>query len=73
MQGWLICAKIPIGARRDLDALYVANVAELANAVEAVRLRIRADADERLEAVRPAAENELKGMRVGAVRNHTEY
>jgi hypothetical protein len=52
-----------------MKVLYVAAVANDDEAVEAVRRRIVCRADERLEIVRPATENELKGLRVGAVRN----
>lgn len=69
MQGWLVSAKIPIHERRDVTIVYVAAVADNDAAMEAVKRRILCRADERLEVVRPATENELKGLRAGAVRN----
>jgi len=69
MQGWLVSAKIPINERRDMTVVYIAAVVDRDAAMEAVRRRIVFRDDERLEVVRPATENELRGLRTGAVKN----
>jgi hypothetical protein len=69
MQGWLINAKVPFNERRYVSLLYVAAVESDAAAIEAVRRRIAGRSDERFEAVRLATENELRGLRQGAVKN----
>jgi len=69
MQGWLVSAKIPITERRDMTVVYIAAVVDKDQAMEAVRRRIIFRDNERLEVVRPATENELRGLRTGAVKN----
>jgi hypothetical protein len=69
MQGWLISAKVPFNDHRYVSLMYVAAVANAAEAIEAVRRRIICRSDERIEAIRPATEDELRGLREGAVRN----
>jgi hypothetical protein len=69
MRGWLVSAKVPFNDRRFVSLLYVAAVESDDAAIEAVRRRIVGRFDERFEAIRPATENELRGLRQGAVRN----
>jgi hypothetical protein len=72
MPGWLIGARIPFNERRDMTLFYVANVEDDEAAKEAVRRRIICRADERLEVVRRATETELRGLRAGGVKNHSD-
>jgi hypothetical protein len=69
MRGWLVNAIIPISERRVMTIGYIAAAEDDEAAIEAVRRRIICRNDERLEVVRPATDAELKGLRIGAVKN----
>ena len=71
MRGWLVNVIIPASERRVMTIGYIAAAENDTAAIEAVRRRIICRNDERMEVVRPTTDAELKGLRIGAVRNRS--